>query len=279
MRGGNAIGSRAEDRLGRAGFASHVAAALREESAGEGLVVALVGSWGSGKTSVLNMVKEELEAAPARTVVSFNPWMFSGREQLVGVFFEQVAGQLRLKGSRERALADQLIRYGQALSPLVFVPVAGAWLGRIGSVAAAAGRARDARKLPDPVEAQRHAIEEALSKLTDPIVVVIDDIDRLSPAEVRDMLALVRLTAHFPKVIYLLAFDRARVERALGEGGLDDGRSYLDKIVEVAWDMPAIPQPALDRLLLDGLEQLGWSPGRLTLTGGRTCSTGCCGLC
>jgi hypothetical protein len=255
VRSGNAIGSRAEDRLDRAGFADHIAAALRGASAAQGLVVALVGAWGSGKTSVLNMVKEQLNSAPSRTVLTFNPWMFSGREQLVGAFFEQVAGQLRLKGKREGALADQLISYGQALSPLVFVPVAGAWLGRISSIAAAAGQARSARKHSDPVETQRRAIEEALSELVDPIVIVVDDIDRLSPAEVRDMLALVRLTAHFPKVIYLLAFDRARVERALGEGGLDDGRSYLDKIVEVAWDMPAIPQPALDRLLLEGLEQ------------------------
>ena len=255
MRSGNAIGSRAEDRLNRAGFADHVAAALRGASADQGLVVALVGAWGSGKTSVLNMVKEQLATAPSRTVLTFNPWMFSGREQLVGAFFEQVAGQLRLKGKREGALADQLISYGQALSPLVFVPVAGAWLGRISSIATAAGQARSARKRPDPVETQRHSIESALSELADPVVIVVDDLDRLTPAEIRDMLALVRLTAHFPKIIYLLAFDRAKVERALGEDGLDDGRSYLDKIVEVVWDMPAIPQPALDRLLLDGLEQ------------------------
>jgi hypothetical protein len=255
VRSGNAIGSRAEDRLDRASFADHVAAALRGAAADQGLVVALVGAWGSGKTSVLNMVKEQLAIAPSRTVLTFNPWMFSGREQLVGVFFEQVAGQLRLRGKREGALADQLISYGQALSPLVFVPVAGAWLGRISSIAAAAGQARSARKHPDPVENQRRSIEKALGELADPIVVVVDDLDRLSPAEIRDMLALVRLTAHFPKVIYLLAFDRAKVERALGEDGLDDGRSYLDKIVEVAWDMPAISQPALDQLLLEGLEQ------------------------
>lgn len=255
MRSGNAIGSRTEDRLDRAGFADHIAAALRGASATYGLVVALVGAWGSGKTSVLNMVKEQLGTDPSRTVLTFNPWMFSGREQLVGAFFEQIAGQLRLKGKHEGALADQLIGYGQALSPLVFVPVAGAWLGRISSIATAVGQARSTRKHPDPVETQRRAIEHALSELADPIVIVIDDLDRLSPAEVRDMLALVRLTAHFPKIIYLLAFDRAKVERALGEGGLDDGRSYLDKIVEVVWDMPAIPQPALDRLLLEGLEQ------------------------
>jgi len=120
-------------------------------------------------------------------------------EQLLGAFFEQVGGQLRLKGGATGALADQLINYGRALSPLVFIPVAGAWLGRIGAAANAAATARAARKAPDPVEKQRQAIEEALGKLADPIVVIIDDIDRLTPAEVRSMLGLVRLTAPFPQ--------------------------------------------------------------------------------
>ncbi len=34
---------------------------------------ALVGSWGQGKSSVLNMVKEQLEGGHARTVLMFNP--------------------------------------------------------------------------------------------------------------------------------------------------------------------------------------------------------------
>jgi len=142
VRGDNPIGSRAEDRLGRTGFADHLAVALRGASADQGLVVALVGSWGSGKTSILNMVREQLSNAPSRTVLTFNPWMFSGTEQLVGAFFQQLAGQLRLKGASERALADQLISYGQALSPLVFVPLAGPWLGRIAAAAKAAGQVR-----------------------------------------------------------------------------------------------------------------------------------------
>jgi predicted KAP-like P-loop ATPase len=126
--GDNPIKSDAEDRLGRSGFADQLATALLGEVADEGLVAALVGPWGQGKSSVLNMVKRQLEGDHGRTVLMFNPWMFAGQSQLISAFFEQVAGQLRLKGKTEQALADRLIGYGQALSPLVFVPVAGAWL-------------------------------------------------------------------------------------------------------------------------------------------------------
>jgi hypothetical protein len=255
MSGDNAIKTRDADRLGRSQFADQLAAALLSEAADEGLVAALVGPWGQGKSSVLNMVKEQLEGDHTRTVLMFNPWMFAGQSQLTSAFFEQVAGQLRLKGKAEEALADRLIGYGQALSPLVFVPVAGAWLGRAGAVATAIGRVRSARKQPDPVEQQRQAIEAALGKLTEPIFVFIDDIDRLTAREIRDMLGLVRLTAHFPKIIYLLAFDRAKVEPALDQDGLEGGRNYLDKIVELSFDLPATSPHALGNLLIEGLQQ------------------------
>jgi hypothetical protein len=220
-------------------------------------VAALVGEWGQGKSSVISMVVQELERHE-RTVLIFNPWMFAGQDQLIGAFFEQIAGQLRLKGKSHRVLADRLTGYGQALSPLVFVPVAGAWLGRAGAVAAAVGQARSGRKQPDPVELQRREIEEALGKLTEPIFVIVDEIDRLTGREIRDMLGLVRMTAHFPKIIYLLAFDRAKVARALdhdGLEGLEDGRSYLDKIVELPFDLPATSPHALETLLLSGIDQ------------------------
>ena len=255
MSGDNAIKSRDADLLGRSRFSDQLATALLSEPADEGLVAALVGPWGQGKSSVLNMVKEQLEGDHARTVLMFNPWMFAGQSQLISAFFEQVAGQLRLKGKAERALADRLIGYGQALSPLVFVPVAGAWLGRVGAVATAIGAARSAGKQPDPVEQQRQAIEAALSNLNEPIFVFIDDIDRLTAREIRDMLGLVRLTAHFPKIIYLLAFDRAKVERALDQDGLEGGRNYLDKIVELSFDLPATSPHALGSLLIEGLDQ------------------------
>jgi hypothetical protein len=79
-------------------------------------------------------------------------------------------------------------------------------------------------------------------------VVVIDDIDRLQSNEIRDIFRLVRLTANFPHVIYLLAFDRSRVEMSLDEAH-DSGRSYLEKIVQKSIDVPAAPTS----LLLDQL--------------------------
>ncbi len=79
----NPIGSRAEDRLGRARFADELAVALRAMNADRGVVVGLMAPWRCGKTLVLNLVAEQLATEPKRTVLTFNPWMFSGSDQLV----------------------------------------------------------------------------------------------------------------------------------------------------------------------------------------------------
>ena len=60
------------------------------------------------------------------------------------------------------------------------------------------------------------------------------------PSEIRDIFKLVRLTANFPNIIYIVAFDRNRVEKALAEQGLP-GRDYLEKILQVAFDLPVVP--------------------------------------
>ena len=76
----------------------------------------------------------------------------------------------------------------------------------------------------------------------EPIVIVLDDADRLSRGEIRNVFRLVRLTAHFPNLIYIVPCDRHRVERALNESeqGLS-GSDYLDKIIQFPYNLPEIP--------------------------------------
>ncbi len=93
---------------------------------------------------------------------------------------------------------------------------------------------------------------QALFKLDKPIVVVLDDIDRLETPEIRDIFKLVRLTANFPNIIYIVAFDRDRVEQALDEQGLP-GRAYLEKILQVPVDLPVIPRYVLTDQIISAL--------------------------
>src|SRR2546428_9175321 len=123
-------------------------------------------------------------------------------------------------------------------------PLVGPWVERGRAAAKIVAEILQRRK--EGVGGRRAKVEKALRALDKPIVVVIDDIDRLTSSEIRDIFKLVRLTANFPNVVYIVAFDRNRVEAALAEQGIP-GRDYLEKILQVSVDLPAVPAHVLNK--------------------------------
>src|SRR5688572_4396258 len=109
-----------DDRLSRTAFARELADQLADAPS-TGIVMALTGSWGSGKTSLLNLIAESL--GERAVVVRFNPWLVSGTEQLVGVYFEELGGRLAVGGGRLREIGERLRRYGAMLGPLKLIPL------------------------------------------------------------------------------------------------------------------------------------------------------------
>jgi KAP family P-loop domain len=245
----NPIHDRQSDTLGRAesaeAFALHVLALDRSE----GAVVGVLGPWGSGKTSYINLARDEFRTAGAE-IVDFNPWMFSGAEQLVESFFVEVASQLK----HRPGLADvgkDLEDYGELFSGLGWLPLVGPWIerGRIANKLLA----KLLQRRKEGSVGRRAKLSKELQTFGRPIVVVIDDIDRLSTTEIRDIFKLVRLTASFPNIIYVLAFDRERVENALTEQGIQ-GRDYLEKILQLAIDLPTVASDVLTRQVLTAID-------------------------
>jgi predicted KAP-like P-loop ATPase len=238
--GDNPIQRPEDDRLGRSSSARAFVQQLLGLDATEGVVVGVLGPWGSGKTSFINLTRGEFKSTNI-AVLDFNPWMFSGAQQLVEAFFLELGAQLKVKPGLGE-IGEDLQQYGEAFSAIAWLPLVGPWLARGRELAKIAGKILARRK--DGVGGRRARLRVALGKLNKPIVVVIDDIDRLSTSEIRDVFKLVRLTASFPNMVYLVAFDRGRVETALSEEGVP-GRDYLEKILQVVLDLPAVP----DRIL------------------------------
>src|SRR5208282_1195539 len=90
------ISSAEQDQLGRAKFARDCAVRLIAWPGTESLVVAIHGKWGSGKSSIKNMVLEALRKEPATCpfIIEFNPWEISGQHQLTQSFFRAIAKEL-----------------------------------------------------------------------------------------------------------------------------------------------------------------------------------------
>lgn len=240
------------DRLERKPFAHLIARQIDLVPRGSSLVIALIGPWGAGKSSVLRMAAAHLKPPGSvkgvpvggTIVVEFNPWLFSGSEQLMQLLFAELGDELQrqLGKRRMKRLAAAFRRYGGALGRLRELPGIGGVFGTAEEVLK--GAADAANTVPSTVHEARRALADELDKVDFRIAVLIDDVDRLATEEVRDLMRVVRLVGDFPNVVYLLAFDREPVVDALTAGGIN-GADYLEKIIQVEhW----LPDPAPDRL-------------------------------
>jgi predicted KAP-like P-loop ATPase len=238
----NPVRQLSDDKLGRTSAAKSFALNVLRLDTSEGVVVGVLGAWGSGKTSFINLARPTFEEDGV-PVLDFNPWMFSGAEQLVQSFFSELSAQLKLKPGLVE-VGKGLEEYGEMFSGLAWVPIVGPWIERGQDLAKLIENLLQRKK--EGVGSQRAKVDKALRALNKPIVVVLDDIDRLNTSEIRDIFRLVRLTANFPNLIYVLAFDRKRVEDALSEEGIP-GRAYLEKILQIGFDLPTVPEHVLNQ--------------------------------
>jgi predicted KAP-like P-loop ATPase len=234
-----------EDLLER-GQLARLLSAQATGQMGSGFVMGVSGPWGSGKTSLLNLMAADIRKSESGFVVRFDPWLFSSSDELVWRFMNEVS--IQLQGEKRFADAARRIgEYAQILAPLSVLASA-PWLA---PVLAASGRAAKAWRKRPPVSAreQRDKVADALSNLDRRLVVVIDDLDRLGASEIRDVVRLVKLVGDFPNTTYVLAYDQARVARALGEGEDVEGQEFLEKIVQLTHEVPPVDPMRLGRVL------------------------------
>jgi len=268
-----------DDRLHRKTFACALAKGLARPSGSSALVVGLEGDWGSGKTTLINMVKDLLsseketescifELPEKPLIIDFQPWLYSGLHSLLETFLKQLASEINAMpwsykgsealstGSSLMGLAKDLSKYASAFE--AFVPGIGPVGGIIGE---GAGMLQESMsKARSAIQPNLSSLKEKISeKLKDneiSILVIIDDIDRLRPAEIRTIMQLVKAVGDFQGMTYLLAYDPRPVEKALSEEDVHHGREYLEKIIQVSHQVPRPGQVSLRRLLIQKIEQL-----------------------
>jgi predicted KAP-like P-loop ATPase len=84
-------------------------------------------------------------------------------------------------------------------------------------------------------------------------VSIIDDIDRLTAEEIRQLFRVIKAVADFPNVIYLLAFDKAIAIKALEQIQDLSGEDYLEKIIQVPFELPLPDKTSLRTLFFEKL--------------------------
>lgn len=227
-----------EDGLNRGSFAESLAKTLVQYSFPSSLTIGLYGEWGSGKTSLLNMVFENVERIDDGVVVlRFNPWLCSDPKQLVTQFFKQMATAIKLKKRAADKAWELINQYADILGATSVIPVAGEIVAAFTKVLTKKAEEETKERTNDLQESKNQIIKKLKDEKIK-IIVSIDDIDRLSEEEIVAVFQLVKSLADFPNTIYVLAFDYDVVVRALGKVQHGDGKEYLEKIVQVPFEIP-----------------------------------------
>jgi predicted KAP-like P-loop ATPase len=127
------------------------------------------------------------------------------------------------------------------------------WAAKVADAVASAAVARvEAHQLT--LSEKKEELAKLLSALSEPVLVVIDDIDRLSSERIKSVFQLVKANADFPNLVYLLLFQRSLVEKSVDP--IVSGHEFLEKIIQVGFDIPTADRNRLDAVLFAGLDDI-----------------------
>ena len=249
------IESANQDLLGRLTFSKQLAEAIFKYGGKDGLVIGLFGKWGTGKTSILNIVVNEInslseDSSDKPIIVKFSPWNYADKDNLISLFFRVLKNKLDIDNDEDKRkkIGKALTDYSDALDALSLVPMVGSGLAILLKTIAKAQGAELSKEVD--LDVTRNHLEEVLSETHQKIIVIIDDIDRLTNSQIRDIFQLVKQVGNFPNIIYVLSMDRNVVCRALEEVHNIDGSEYLEKIVQIPFEIPALMKPQIREIFL-----------------------------
>lgn len=266
------ISGNKEDKLNRTEFSLQLGKALLKLDHKESLTIGLCGPWGSGKSSILNMALEEIQKTGSKKAIvfRFNPWNFSGQNKLISTFLIELGNTIGYVDNSKEAkrIGDELITYSKFFVPLAIpivftqtdlplrllvLPLISILYWTFEKVGIAVQKWGDLKE--KTLEKFKESINTKIKKLNRKIIVVIDDIDRLTDDEIRQVVQLVKQTADFSNITYVLAFDDNQVAKVLGKSSFN-GREYLEKIVQVHFQVPLLSRDLLEKYFLDELDKV-----------------------
>jgi hypothetical protein len=235
-----------DDVFSRVEFVNSIITHITINWTRECTILGLNGAWGTGKTSVLNLLEKELKTQHLFFTQKYNPWRYSSEAVMIADLFgkihEGAKSDESLKGSLNE-LAENISKYqdliilaataAQPLNPAAFAFSLKVFNWSVNLF----------KRKSKTIEEIKEKINEILGKLVRPLVVFVDDVDRLDNIEIRQLFKILKLTADFNNLIYIVAFDEEVVSQALnesysGNSGLKGGKEFLEKIINIPLRIP-----------------------------------------
>lgn len=214
------------------------------------MTISIQGDWGSGKTSMMNMLQSIMQDKKIQTVW-FNTWQFSqfnlGNNlvfAMLNVLIDSLAEKDDIAKKNIKTIMTSVAK-GALAAGLSFATGGLANGKDVLDVAsekiADSDYAKEIMALKDSFEDLVAKRLKALQK--DRVVIFVDDLDRLQPAKAVELLEVLKLFLDCKNCVFILAVDYEIVTLGVREKYGDSvteekGRSFFDKIIQLPFKMP-----------------------------------------
>lgn len=228
MQSDRPIENEVDDKLQRSPFAKKLISKIENLNTSEGArSLAITASWGNGKTSFLNLVKNGLQK-DEYYIVDIIPWNLNPEKSITAHFFEEIIKEF---GGIDNQIARYLKQYSDMLASVN--------LGFFSTVFS---------NISLPTMAQK--ISDAMIKRGIKVVIVFDDIDRLEASEIEEVFRIIRGSANFKNFIFISAFDKRYVQQALQDSNAAFNEHYIEKFFEMEFPLPEIRKDRIESIIL-----------------------------
>ncbi|MGN0609575.1 MAG: P-loop NTPase fold protein [Oscillospiraceae bacterium] len=210
------------------------------------MTVSIQGDWGSGKTSMMNMIREKIsdEVFP----IWFNTWQFSQFDMGNSLVFSMMEVMLDELGCEQKMITKVMNGItGFARKTAMVVTdnfVGGEAADIVGNIITPEKPTNYAREILELKEKFQKAVDEKLTaEKKSRVVVFVDDLDRLQPGKAVELLEVLKLFLECSDCVFVIAVDYDVVVRGIrqkyGEDVSDEkGKSFFDKIIQLPFMVP-----------------------------------------
>lgn len=259
-----------EDLFQRHEFAKRICTSISRNQGTECITFGLYGTWGTGKSSILQLIRNELNTNHKNThVLDYNPWQIGDQNSLMLQFFSIIANEIEVlesdsekeekepekvetRISKVRNKWNNFFKRSSQLESQYEANIrqlkkyTAPFLGVLNS--SLSDKIFDVFGESPNLEQIKDRLEKLLQKLDKRLVIIIDDIDRLDKDEIHILLKLVKQSISLDRITYLLSFDKQVVADAIREKyGSEEysGESFLEKIIQVPLELPTLTKSQL----------------------------------
>lgn len=240
-----------DDCLGFSSYVESLAEVCLERDIAP-LTVGIFGSWGSGKTSLMHMLRRRVDehSTEDATIVTlwFNAWRYEGKEEIQSALIHSILDRLEADLTLTDEIKNTLNRLKNGASVLklakvitksaiTLTPDFGGFLDAF---------REESEKVVQTMESFEKDFEKLLKQVhVSRIVVFIDDLDRCSSDKVIEAFETIKLFLNTPETTFVIGADSDKIEQAIGSvyrvADTDRkkfSRDYLEKIVQLPFSIP-----------------------------------------